>query len=150
MYDRLPGSVLFACDRNTVRSPMAAAIMRHLYGHRVYVESVGVQVEAVEVDAFAVAVMAEIGLDISHHIPKSFEDLNDDSIDLIVSLSPAAHHRAIDMTRTLSCETEYWPSVDPTVATGSREAVLAAFRQLREDLMARIRQRFPPTGLPQE
>jgi protein-tyrosine-phosphatase len=148
--DRLPGSVLFACDRNAIRSPMAAAIMRHLYGHRVWVESVGVNVAGVEVDPFAVAAMSEIGLDIAGHVPKSFDDLIDDSIDLVVSLTPQAHHRAVDMTRTLSCDVEYWPSADPTTVDGSRETMLAAYRQLRDDLYARIRARFPPTGLPQE
>jgi protein-tyrosine-phosphatase len=150
MRDRLPGSVLFACDRNAVRSPIAAAIMRHLHGHRVYVESVGVQVEGVEVDPFAIAAMAEIGLDIGHHVPKSFEDLVDESIDLVVSLSPQAHHRALEMTRTLSCEVEYWPSADPTVIDGSREVMLDSYRRLRDDLMGRIRRRFVSTGLPNE
>ena len=124
--------------------------MRHLYGHRVWVESVGVNVAGVEVDPFAVAAMSEIGLDIAGHVPKSFDDLIDDSIDLVVSLTPQAHHRAVDMTRTLSCDVEYWPSADPTTVDGSRETMLAAYRQLRDDLYARIRARFPPTGLPQE
>lgn len=150
MAERLPGSLLFACDRNAIRSPMAAAIMRHLYGHRVWVESVGVQTEDIEVDGFAVAVMAEIGLDIAGHVPKSFEQLGDRPVDLIVSLSPQAHHRAISLTDTLNCEAEYWPSSDPTLAEGHREAILVAYRQLRDDLMAKIRQRFPATGLPQE
>lgn len=147
--DRLPGSVLFACDRNAIRSPMAAAIMRHLYGHRIWVDSVGVQTDDTAVDPFAVAVMAEIGLDIARHVPKSFDELLDGSIDLIVSLSPQAHHRAIDLTDELSCDAEYWPSVDPTLAEGNRAVVLDAYRQLRDDLMAHIRRRFPPTGLPQ-
>lgn len=124
--------------------------MRHLYGHRVFVASAGVQTDDAGVNAFAVAVMAEIGLDIASHVPRSFDELEDDSIDLIVSLSPQAHHRAVDMTRTLSCDVEYWPSADPTHVDGSRDAVLAAYRQLRDDLTAKIRQRFPPTGLPQE
>ena len=149
MDDRLPGSILFACDRNGIRSPMAAAIMRHLYGHRVYVDSAGVQTDDTGVDPFAVAVMAEIGLDIGGHTPKSFDDLVDGSIDLIVSLSPQAHHRAIDLTHTVSCEVEYWLSLDPTLVEGSRDAILAAYRQLRDDLTARIHRRFPPTGLPQ-
>jgi protein-tyrosine-phosphatase len=147
--DRLPGSILFACDRNAIRSPMAAALMRHLYGHRVWIESVGVQTDDSEVDPFAVAVMAEMGLDISRHRPKSFDELIDGSIDLIVSLSPQAHHRAVDLTHALACEAEYWPSADPTLAEGNRDAMLAAYRQLRDDLMAHIRRRFPPTGLPQ-
>lgn len=150
MSGGLPGSVLFACDRNAIRSPMAAAIMRHLYGHRVWVDSVGVQLRETEVNSFAIAAMAEIGLDIGGHVPKSFDELEDGSIDLIVSLSPQAQHRAVEMTRTVSCDVEYWPTADPTNAEGSREAILAAYRQLRDDLMARIGQRFPPTGLPQE
>ena len=150
MTDRMPGSVLFACDRNAIRSPMAAAIMRHLYGHRVFVASAGVMPDDDGVNPFAVAVMAEIGRDIAGHVPRSFDEREDDSIDLIISLSPPAHHRAIDMTHTLSCDVEYWPTADPSHVEGSREAVMGAYRQLRDDLMAKIRQRFPPTGLPQE
>lgn len=149
MPDRLPASILFACDRNAIRSPMAAALMRQLHGHRVYVDSAGVQTEGFSVDPFAVAVMAEIGLDIAGHVPKSLDDLMDGSIDLIVSLSPQAHHWAVDLTHSLACEAEYWPSADPTLAEGNREATLDAYRRLREDLMARIRMRFPPAGSPQ-
>lgn len=150
MDDRLPGSILFACDRNAIRSPMAAAIMRHLYGHRVYVASAGVQIDGAGVDPFAVAVMAEIGLDIAGHVPQSFDELVDGSIDLIVSLSPQAHHWALDLTHALPCDVEYWSSSDPTLVDDRRDAILAAYRQLRDGLTARIRMRFPPTGLPQE
>lgn len=148
MPDRLPASILFACDRNAIRSPMAAALMRQMYGHRVYVDSAGVQTEGYSVDPFAVAVMAEIGLDIAGHVPKSFDDLVDGSIDLIVSLSPQAHHWAVDLTHSMACDAEYWPSADPTLGYASRETTLEAYRQLRDALMAKIRMRFPPAGSP--
>jgi len=140
----LPGSVLFACNRNIIRSPMAEGLMKHLLGHRVYVDSVGVRLSAREMDQFAVAALAEIGLDISDHKPKTFEEAADHSIDLIVTFTPQAHHWAVELTRTLACEVEYWPMADPTLVEGNREMQLAAYRQLRDDIFERIMQRFPP------
>lgn len=137
----LPGSVLFACSQNSVRSPMAEAILKHFLGHRVYVDSVGVRHG--EVDSFAVAVMQEIGIDIERHRAKTFDDLEDSSFDIVISLSPEAHHRALEMTRTMSCEVEYWPTLDPTVVEGSREHRLQAYREVRDGIMERIQARFP-------
>ena len=139
----LPKSILFACNRNAIRSPMAEALMKHLLGHRVYVDSVGVRLSAGGIDPFAIAVLAEIGLDLSAHWPKTFDDITDQSIDLIVTFTPQAQHRAIELTRTLACEIEYWPMADPTIVEGNRETRLAAYRDLREALFDRIKQRFP-------
>ncbi len=143
----LPDAVLFACSENSVRSPMAEGLLKHLLGHKVYVDSVGVRAQ--EVSGFAVAVMDELGIDISRHRAKTFDDLADSSFDLIVSLSPEAQHSAVEMTRTMACEVEYWPTLDPTAVEGSREAMLSAFRQTRDDLMARIKARFPAELKPQ-
>ena len=142
----LPGSVLFCCTQNALRSPMAEAMMKHLHGRRVFVDSVGVRTGPL--DDFAVAVMDEIGIDITKHKPKSFEDLEDDSFDLIISLSPEAQHKAVDMTRALAAEVEFWNTFDPSVVEGSREARLEAYRQVRDQLMHRLLQRFPPSGAP--
>jgi protein-tyrosine-phosphatase len=139
----LPGSVLFACNRNTIRSPMAEALMKHLLGHRIYVDSVGVRLSANEVDPFAISALAEIGLDVSRHKPKTFDDLADQSIDLIVTFTPQAQHRAVELTRTISCEIEYWPMADPTIVEGNRETRLAAYRDLRDEIFDRIKTRFP-------
>ncbi|KAA0680866.1 low molecular weight phosphatase family protein [Azospirillum brasilense] len=135
-------SVLFACTYNMIRSPMAAAIMRHFHGTRVYVDSVGVR-EGDEVDPFAVAVMEEMGIDLSRHRCRSFEDLEDTNFDLIVSLSPEAQHRAIEMTRTMACEVEFWNTFDPTLVDGNREAMLDAYRKVRDGLLNRVKERFP-------
>lgn len=135
-------SVLFACTYNMIRSPMAAAIMRHFHGTRVYVDSVGVR-EGDEVDPFAVAVMEEMGIDLSRHRCRSFEDLEDTNFDLIVSLSPEAQHRAIEMTRTMACEVEFWNTFDPTLVDGNRNAMLEAYRKVRDGLLTRIKERFP-------
>lgn len=143
----LPGSVLFCCTHNSIRSPMAEAMLKYLHGKRIYVDSVGVR--ASEIDGFVVAVMDEIGIDLSKHRAKTFEDLEDTSFDLIISLSPEAQHSAVEMTRTMSCDVEYWPTMDPTVVEGSREDRLQAYREVRDTLMARIRERFPPSGAPQ-
>jgi protein-tyrosine-phosphatase len=143
---RGPQAVLFACSRNVVRSAMAEAIAKHLLGKSVYVDSVGVR--AGEPDAFAAAAMAELGLDISHHRPKSFDELEDTSFDVIVTLSPEAQHRAVELTRTMDCQVEYWPTFDPTGAEGGREAVLDIYRSVRDDLFRRIRARFGGASSP--
>ncbi|CAO3457033.1 arsenate-mycothiol transferase ArsC [Azospirillum largimobile] len=140
-------SVLFACTYNMIRSPMAAAMMRHYHGTRVYVDSVGVR-EGDEVDPFAVAVMEEIGIDLSKHRCRTFEDLEDTNFDLIVSLSPEAQHRAIEMTRTMACDVEFWNTFDPTLVDGTRDTMLEAYRQVRDGLLAKVKQRFPLTRGP--
>jgi protein-tyrosine-phosphatase len=137
----LPSSVLFACTRNTIRSPMAEAILKHLHHRRIFVDSVGVRPG--ELDPFAVAVMEEIGISIAKHRPKSFDELEDDSFDLIISLSPEAQHSAVELTRTMACEVEFWPTFDPSIAEGSRETRLDAYRAVRDQLLKRISERFP-------
>ena len=142
----LPGSVLFACTQNALRSPMAEALMKYLHGRRVYVQSAGVRPGPI--DPFVVAVLDEIGIDVSKHRARSFDDLEDDYFDLVISLSPEAQHRAVELTRTSSCAIEFWPILDPSLTEGSREAQLDAYRTLRDDLLARLRRRFPPPGAP--
>ncbi len=135
-----PEAVLFACNLNSVRSPMAGALMRHLYGQSVYVETVGV--EAREVDPFVVAVMAERGIDVSNHLSKSFDMLTETTFDLIVCLTPEAQTAANELARTQSLEVEYWPTSDPTHGTGSREQRLEAYRQLCTELEGQLIARF--------
>jgi protein-tyrosine-phosphatase len=138
-----PHAVLFACGMNAVRSPMAAALMSQMLGKSVYVGSAGVQKG--ELDPFAVAVMDEVGIDIGRHRPITFEELDDLeglNFDLIVTLSPPAHHKAMQLTRTVAADVEYWPTVDPTAVEGNREQRLAAYREVRDQLLARIRERF--------
>ena len=142
----LPDAVLFSCTHNAIRSPMAAALMRHLFGTRVYVESCGVKAGVLE--PLAVEVMEEIGIDLSHLHPKSFEMLADTSFDLIVTLSPEAHHQALELTRTMAVDVEYWPTLDPSFVMGNREQILASYRTVRDQLFARIKQRFGLSGGP--
>ena len=143
----LPGAVLFACTQNSIRSAMAEGLMKHLFGHAVYVDSAGVRSR--DVDGFAVTVMEEIGIDISRHNAKSFDDLEDSSFDLIVSLSPEAQHSAVEMPRTMACEVEFWNTFDPAVVEGSRDTVLDAYRQVRDVLQRRIIERFRDAPPPQ-
>jgi protein-tyrosine-phosphatase len=142
----LPGSVLFACTQNALRSPMAEALMKYLHGAQIYVQSVGVRPG--EIDPFVLAVLDEIGIDLSRHRPKGFDDLEDDYFDLVISMSPEAQHRAVELTRTSSCALEFWPVLDPSLTEGTREAKLAAYRTLRDDLLQRLIHRFPPRGAP--
>jgi protein-tyrosine-phosphatase len=144
--EELPGSILFACTQNSIRSPLAEALMKDLHGGRVFVDSVGVRPEPV--DPFAVAALDEIGVDLSRHRAKSFDDLEDDYFDLVISLSPEAQHRAVELTRTSSCEIEFWPTMDPSLVEGSRETQLEAYRTLRDELMRKLRERFPPSRPP--
>ena len=138
----LPGAILFACNFNRVRSAMAEGLMKLMFGERVYVDSCGLRLdEEGEPDPFVVAVMDELGVDVSRQRPKTF-DAVDDSFDLVVSLTPEAQHRAVELARHNAVELEYWPTHDPTLAMGSREAVLAAYRETRDALAARIRERF--------
>ena len=138
-----PRSVLFACGLNSIRSPMAAHLFGHLIGPSVPVRSAGVQ--TAELDPFAVAAMAEIGIDIAGHRPVTFEELEDlEELDpdLIVTLSPKAHHKALELTDRVSATVEYWPTADPSVIEGSREQRMHAYRDLREQLSKRILERF--------
>jgi protein-tyrosine-phosphatase len=138
-----PQAVLFACGLNSVRSPMAAALFKHLFGRVTYVGSAGVRKG--ELDPFAVAAMEEIGLDIAKHRPITFEELEDLeglNFDLIVTLAPEAHHRALDLTRRLALDVEYWPTPDPSIIEGSREQRLDAYRAMRDQLLAHIGERF--------
>lgn len=131
---------------NAVRSPMAAAMFEHLTGSRVRVRSAGVRPG--ELDPFVVVVMREIGIDLSRHRPRGFDEIGDEPFDLVVSLSPEAHHKALELTRTCGCTVEYWPTMDATVMAGqrTRDQVLAEYRRVRDGLFARIKERFMPQG----
>jgi protein-tyrosine-phosphatase len=138
-----PLAVLFACGLNSVRSPMAAALLRQMRGAPLYVASAGVR--TAELDPFAVAVMAEIGIDIAAHRPitiAELEDLEGLNFDLIVTLSPEAHHQALALTHRLAAEVEYWPTADPAAVEGNREQRLAAYRAVRDQLAERVKARF--------
>jgi protein-tyrosine-phosphatase len=139
---RLPGSVLFACNHNAIRSPMAAAMLRQLHARRIFVDSVGVRPHPI--DPFAVAVMDELGISLRDHVSKSFEELEDLSFDLVISLTPEAQHSAVELTRSMACEVEYWPSFDATAVEGNRAEILAAYRSVRDALWRRVQDRFPP------
>jgi protein-tyrosine-phosphatase len=138
--EELPQSVLFACTQNAVRSAMAEHIMRHLFGKFIYVDSAGARKG--ERDDFVTEVMDEIGLNLAKHRPKSFDDMEENSFDLVITLSPEAHHRAMELTRTSAAVIEYWPTVDPSVTEGSRDQRLDAYREVRDQLMRRIEARF--------
>jgi protein-tyrosine-phosphatase len=142
-----PLAVLFACGLNSLRSPIAASLFAQIFGRAIYVRSAGVRKG--ELDPFAVAVMEEIGLDISRHKPVTFEELDEWeglNFDLIVSLSPEAHHRALELIRLSGADAEYWPTADPSAVEGSREQRLDAYREMRDQLLARIRTRFINRG----
>jgi protein-tyrosine-phosphatase len=138
-----PQAVLFACGLNSVRSPMAESLLKQMFPQGLYVRSAGARKG--ELDPFAVAVMAELGQDISGHRPMTFEELDDWeglNFDLIITLSPEAHHKALELTRTMAADVEYWPTPDPTDTDGSRDQKLSAYREVCDGLLMRIRRRF--------
>ena len=135
-----PRSVLFMCRMNSVRSPMAEAIARHRLPQSIFVASAGVR--AGDRDPFVDAVLAEEGMAIEDHQPRTVDDLEDDYFDLIVTLAPEAHHAALEFTRSMSVDVEYWPTPDPTVISGTREQIMTAYRDVRERLKARMAERF--------
>ena len=140
MSGNLPGAVLFACGQNCIRSPMAEGLMRHLYGQHVHVASCGVQ--AGEEDPFVQVVMDELGISMDGFHPKTFDDLDDNNFDLVISMSPEAHHKAMEMTRTMAIDVEYWPTFDPSVSTGSREQILDSYRAVRDVTLVKLKERF--------
>ena len=148
LAEPLPQSVLFCCDHNAVRSPMAEGIMKKLYGTGTYVQSAGVKND-MEIDGFSVAVCAEIGVGLDRHRSRSFEEmgpLGEDlsSFDVIVALSPLSHARALELTRGFSTEVAFWPIPDPTGTGEGREARLAAYRDVRDRIAAHLTDRWGP------
>jgi len=144
----LPQSVLFCCDHNAVRSPMAEGIMKKFYGQGTYVQSVGVKND-MEIDGFSIAVCQELDVELSRHRSRSFDEMEqwgDDlsSFDLVVALSPASQRRALDLTRFYHLDVEYWPILDPTGLGETREAKLASYRSARDQIIARLIERWGP------
>ena len=135
-----PGSVLFLCGMNAIRSPMAEQLTRQIFGREIYVRSAGVR--AGSVDPFMEQAMSEVGIEQNGRTPIMLDDLEDSYFDLIVTLSPEAHHRALELTRSQAVNVEYWPTLDPSTVAGNREQVLDAYRAVRDALSAKIRQRF--------
>ena len=148
MQADLPQSVLFCCDYNAVRSPMAEGLLKKHAGQSIYVQSAGVKND-LEIDGFAVTVCREIGVELERHRVRTMDEMlewGDDleSYDLIVALSPASQRRALDFTRFAALEVEYWPIIDPTGLGETREDKLAAYRQARDQIQKRIEDRFGP------
>ena len=145
---KIPHSILFCCDHNSVRSPMAEGMMKKFYGRTAYVQSAGVKGD-MDVDGFAIAVCDEIGVKIADHRSRSFDEMQDwgddlGGFDLIIALSPASQRQALEMTRVYHLDIEYWPIMDPTGLAEGREARLAAYRQTRDQIRQRMIQRFGP------
>jgi protein-tyrosine-phosphatase len=150
MAERFPSSILFCCDHNSVRSPLAEGLMKKLYGQRAYVQSAGVRNDR-EIDGFSITVGAEYGIELERHRARSFEEMADwgddlSGFDLIIALSPASQRHALELTRFAHIAVEYWPIMDPSGLGETREAKLEAYRQVREQIKDRLLARFgPPT-----
>jgi protein-tyrosine-phosphatase len=147
-YQALPQSVLFCCDHNSVRSPMAEGIMKKLYGTQCYIQSVGVKND-LEIDGFSIAVCVELGVELSRHRSRSFDEMEDwgddlSSFDLVLALSPASQRRALDLTQFYHIEVEYWPILDPTGLGDNRDACMALYRQARDQIKDHLIARWGP------
>jgi protein-tyrosine-phosphatase len=155
MSEQLPQSVLFCCDHNAVRSPMAEGIMKQFYGTDTYVQSVGVKND-LEIDGFSIAVCQELNVELSRHRSRSFDEMEEwgedlSSFDLVLALSPASQRRALELTRFYHIDVEYWPILDPTGLGETREAKLASYRQARDQIIERLQQRWgDPTHIPKQ
>jgi len=153
MSEQLPQSVLFCCDHNAVRSPMAEGIMKQFYGTDTYVQSVGVKND-LEIDGFSIAVCQELNVELSRHRSRSFDEMEEwgedlSSFDLVLALSPASQRRALELTRFYHIDVEYWPILDPTGLGETREAKLASYRQARDQIIDRLQVRWgDPTHIP--
>ena len=148
MAGPLPQSVLFCCDHNSVRSPMAEALMKKFYGTDVYVQSAGVRSD-MDIDGFAVTVCDELDIELHRHRSRSFEEMQEwgddlSGFDLVIALSPASQRHALELTRFFHLDVEYWPILDPTGLGESREDKLAAYRQTRDQIIDRLQMRFGP------
>jgi len=146
MSEQLPQSVLFCCDHNAVRSPMAEGIMKQFYGTDTYVQSVGVNND-LEIDGFSIAVCQELNVELSRHRSRSFDDMEEwgedlSSFDLVLALSPASQRRALELTRFYHIDVEYWPILDPTGLGETREAKLVSYRQARDQIIQRLQERW--------
>ena len=146
MKESLPQSILFCCDHNAVRSPMAEGIMKKLYGTGTYVQSVGV-INDLEIDGFSISVCEEIGVELSRHRSRSFDEMDkwgDDlsSFDLIVALSPASQRRALELTRLFHLTVEYWPILNPTGIGETREMKLVSYRQTRGQIVNKLKEKW--------
>lgn len=140
MDGKRPGAILFMCGMNAIRSPMAEAIARSILPANTYIRSAGVR--AGERDPFVDVVLDEIGLSLGRRQPQTLEELEDDYFDLIITLSPQAHHAALELTRSSAVDVVYWPTMDPTVASGTREQILESYREVRDYLADLVESRL--------
>ncbi|WP_245445393.1 low molecular weight phosphatase family protein [Agrobacterium rosae] len=146
LKQKVPRAILFMCGMNAIRSPMAEVIAKQLVAPGIYIQSAGVR--AGERDPFVDAVLDEAGLALSKHKPRTMDEIEDDFFDLIITLTPEAHHKALELTRSNSLDVVYWPTMDPTVATGTRDQILEAYREVREHLTKLISERLPQRAKP--
>lgn len=146
LKEKAPRAILFMCGMNSIRSPMAEVIAKQLVAPGIYIQSAGVR--AGERDPFVDAVLDEAGLTLGKHKPRTLEEIEDDFFDLIITLTPEAHHAALELTRSNALDVVYWPAMDPTVATGTREHILEAYREVREHLTKLISERLPQRARP--
>ncbi|OCJ48488.1 low molecular weight phosphatase family protein [Agrobacterium rubi] len=146
LKEKAPRAILFMCGMNSIRSPMAEVIAKKIVAPGIYIQSAGVR--AGDRDPFVDAVLDEAGLTLGKHKPRTLDEIEDDFFDLIITLTPEAHHTALELTRSNALDVVYWPTMDPTVATGTREHILEAYREVREHLTRLISERLPQRPKP--
>ncbi len=139
--NKVPSAILFACNMNAIRSPIAASLLKHLTGNKHYIRSAGVR-PGQDVDPFTVQVMEEIGIDITQHEPVAIKELFDSSFDLIITLTPESHHQALELTHYMSVDVRYWPLLDPALVEGNREQILESYRRCRDSLLKMLTDYF--------
>jgi arsenate reductase len=128
--------VLIVCTGNSCRSQMAEGLWNHLAGGEWIAFSAG-SLPAGYVHPLAVAAMNEIGLDISSHHSKPVDTFAGQSFDLVVTVCDYAKETCPALPE--ATQTLHWPFHDPFTATGSEEARLATFREVRDQIADQIR-----------
>ena len=135
----MPKKILFACNMNSVRSPMAAALLRQAAGDRAIVDSAGVYEGGL--DPFVEIVMKDLGVSMEHHEPKAIADVDLSDVEAVVALTPEA---AVEVRRYLPRESiEFWDIENPSDERGGRDAIIAAYQRVRDQLAEKLRRRFP-------
>lgn len=135
-----PKSVLFVCNQNAIRSPIAAAYLKKIAKGRVFVGSAGL-ISGLA-DGFTKAILDEKDIPLGDHEPQSLNALNPVDFDLVVALTNKSKDRLQDDGVDAKTQLEFWDIVDPTQIKGHRDQILQSYRIVRDALEERVSKRF--------
>ena len=137
---KLLTSILFVCNINSIRSPMAEAILKLWFNKKIFIDSCGIRNG--KIDHMAIEVMAEENFDLTNHSSKLFSDLESTYFDLIITFTNEAYSEVKSQTKTQDCEIEYIDIPGASQTTGNRQQRLDSYRQVRDLLIEKLKDRF--------